>query len=41
MVQQKKILTWTQSQTRRQDQDQDQNLEKISVGLEINQEPSC
>lgn len=41
VVQQKKILTWTQSQTRRQDQDQDQNLEKISVGLEINQEPSC
>lgn len=39
VVQQKKILTWTQSQTRRQDQDQ--NLEKISVGLEINQEPSC
>lgn len=43
VVQQKKILNWTQSQTRRQnqDQDQDQILEKISIGLEINQEPSC
>lgn len=39
VVQQKKILNWTQSQTRRQNQDQ--NLEKISIGLEINQEPSC